>query len=162
MNFLEKLDSLMKMNNLNKNTLSKACDIPYTTIDGWYKKGYKGLKLTTLRKLSSFFNTTLDFWVNDTENDNNITNIPFELKQLTKKYNSLSEEDQILVQNMILSLAEKRQSETSSEISPDINKSVKNAEAEYIKNVLNSAQKKKISSASSSTKEKETDEINFG
>ena len=56
----------------------------------------------------------------------------------------------------------KSKEETSSEISPDINESVKNAEAEYIKNVLNSAQKKKISSASNSIKEIETDEINFG
>ena len=55
----------MKKNNLNKNTLSKACEIPYTTIDGWYKKGYEGLKLTTLKKLSNYFGTSLDFWAND-------------------------------------------------------------------------------------------------
>lgn len=57
----------MKQNNLNKSTLSKSCDIPYTTIDGWYKKGYEGLKLTTLRKLSSYFGTTLDYWVQENE-----------------------------------------------------------------------------------------------
>lgn len=62
MDFLEKLDFLMAENNLNKSTLSKACDIPYTTIDGWYKKGYEGLKLTTLKKLSTFFGTPLDYW----------------------------------------------------------------------------------------------------
>lgn len=65
MDFLEKLNYLMKVNNLNKSTLSKACDIPYTTIDGWYKKGYDGLKLTTLRKLSSFFGTSLDYWASE-------------------------------------------------------------------------------------------------
>lgn len=65
MDFLEKLDHLMAERNLNKSTLSKSCDIPYTTIDGWYKKGYEGLKLTTLRKLSNFFDKPLDFWVND-------------------------------------------------------------------------------------------------
>ena len=42
MDFLEKLNYLMHENNLNKSTLSKACEIPYTTIDGWYKKGYQG------------------------------------------------------------------------------------------------------------------------
>lgn len=62
MTFLEKLEYLMKINGLNKSKLSKACDIPYTTIDGWYKKGYEGLKLTTLRKLASYFNTSLDYW----------------------------------------------------------------------------------------------------
>ena len=65
MDFLEKLDYLMEENHLNKNTLSKACNIPYTTIDGWYKKGYEGLKLTSLKKLSGFFRVPLDFWAND-------------------------------------------------------------------------------------------------
>ena len=65
MDFLEKLDYLMEENHLNKNTLSKACNIPYTTIDGWYKKGYEGLKLTSLKKLSGFFGVPLDFWAND-------------------------------------------------------------------------------------------------
>lgn len=65
MDFLEKLNYLMKKNHLNKNTLSKACNIPYTTIDGWYKKGYEGLKLTTLRKLAEFFGTSLDYWASE-------------------------------------------------------------------------------------------------
>lgn len=67
MDFLEKLDNLMKENNLNKHSLSAACDIPYTTIDNWYKRGYEGLKLTTLRKLSKFFDTSLDYWIKDNE-----------------------------------------------------------------------------------------------
>ena len=65
MNFLEKLNYLMEKKHLNKNTLSKACHIPYTTIDGWYKRGYEGLKLTTLRKLADFFETSLDYWVSE-------------------------------------------------------------------------------------------------
>lgn len=63
MNFLEKLDFLMSKKKLNKSTLSRACGIPYTTIDGWYKKGYDGLKLSSLKKLSAFFNVSLDYWV---------------------------------------------------------------------------------------------------
>ncbi|MFQ9702531.1 MAG: hypothetical protein ACLR0U_10160 [Enterocloster clostridioformis] len=43
MGFLEKLNYLMEQNHLNKSTLSKACDIPYTTIDGWYKRVTRGL-----------------------------------------------------------------------------------------------------------------------
>lgn len=71
MNFLEKLDFLMKRYGLNKNTLSQKSDIPYTTIDGWYKKGYEGLKITTLKKLSDYFNTTLDYWILDEITDPN-------------------------------------------------------------------------------------------
>ena len=65
MDFLQKLNYLMEQRHLNKSTLSKACNIPYTTIDGWYKKGYEGLKLTTLRKLAEFFGTSLDYWASE-------------------------------------------------------------------------------------------------
>lgn len=65
MDFLEKLNNLMEQSNLNKSTLSKACDIPYTTIDNWYKRGYEGLKLTTLRKLADYFGTSLDYWATE-------------------------------------------------------------------------------------------------
>lgn len=65
MDFLKKLDFLMDKYDLNKSTLSQKSEIPYTTIDNWYKRGYDGLKLSTLRKLSLFFNTTLDYWVDD-------------------------------------------------------------------------------------------------
>ena len=65
MDFLEKLDYLMNKYSLNKSTLSKSCDIPYTTIDGWYKRGYEGLKLPTLKKLSNYFDTSLDYWADD-------------------------------------------------------------------------------------------------
>ena len=65
MDFLDKLNYLMELNNLNKSTLSKSCDIPYTTIDNWYKRGYDGLKLTTLKKLSAFFDVSLDFWIQE-------------------------------------------------------------------------------------------------
>lgn len=60
--FLNKLDFLMEEKKLNKNTLSKESGIPYTTIDGWYKKGYEGLKLTTLKKLSDFLNVDIGYW----------------------------------------------------------------------------------------------------
>ena len=69
MDFLEKINYLMKKHHLNKSTLSKACNIPYTTIDGWYKRGYEGLKLPTLKKLSDYFNVSLDYWADDTLTD---------------------------------------------------------------------------------------------
>lgn len=65
MNFLEKLEDLMQQRNLNKHSLSELCGIPYTTIDGWYKKGYDNMRITTLKKLSDFFGTSLDFWAFD-------------------------------------------------------------------------------------------------
>lgn len=65
MDFLEKLNYLMDKNQMNKSTLAKACNIPYTTVDGWYKRGYEGLKLPTLKKLSNYFGISLDYWADD-------------------------------------------------------------------------------------------------
>lgn len=96
MNFLEKLDYLMSRYSLNKSTLSQNSDIPYTTIDGWYKKGYEGLKLTTLRKLAEYFNTTLDYWVVDEITDPNYGKtsgfkLEYDEMGIIKKYRTLDE-----------------------------------------------------------------------
>lgn len=105
MDFLEKLDFLMSKQGLNKSTLSKACDIPYTTIDGWYKKGYAGLKLTTLRKLSNFFGTTLDFWASEMPNQE--LPIDDDFRQLVRQYCLLSVKDRELVRELVAALSEK-------------------------------------------------------
>ncbi len=94
MDFLEKLDFMMKRYDLNKRTLSIKSDIPYTTIDNWYKRGYDGLKLTTLRKLSGYFNTLLDFWIKDDITDPNYGKssgfeVEFPEMEHIKKYRSL-------------------------------------------------------------------------
>lgn len=65
MTFLEKLDYLKGREKLNNNTLSQKTGIPYTTIDSFYKKGYKNMKFETLEKLSRFFNVSLDYLMND-------------------------------------------------------------------------------------------------
>jgi DNA-binding Xre family transcriptional regulator len=65
MSFTEKLDNLMEEKNINKAELSRASGIPYTTIDGFYKKGSDNVKLSTLKRLCSFFNCSLDYLVDD-------------------------------------------------------------------------------------------------
>lgn len=83
MTFLEKLDGMMLQKKLNKHTLSKQSEIPYTTIDGWYKKGYDGMKLGTLIKLSDFFEVPLGYWIQD--NENNSSSSPKDEKELLKE-----------------------------------------------------------------------------
>jgi len=61
MNFLEKLDVLMEERGLNKSRLSTGSGIPYTTITSLYEKGYQNIRLSTLRKLSSFFGCSIDY-----------------------------------------------------------------------------------------------------
>jgi transcriptional regulator with XRE-family HTH domain len=50
---------------VNINQLSKETGIPYTTIDGFYKKGTENIKLSTLKKLAEYFNCSLDYLVDD-------------------------------------------------------------------------------------------------
>lgn len=69
MTFLQKLDFLMERDGLTHTTLSQRSGIPYTTILNWYKRGYEGLKLATVKKLAEFFGTTLDFFIRDDVSD---------------------------------------------------------------------------------------------
>ena len=65
MGLTDKLDLLMKERNINKAELARESGIPYTTIDGFYKKGSENAKLSTLKKLCSYFNCSLDFLADD-------------------------------------------------------------------------------------------------
>ncbi len=60
MTFLEKLDFLIKKNELNKHSLSDLSNIPYTTIMGWYKRGYDNMSISIFKKLCDFFGVTMD------------------------------------------------------------------------------------------------------
>lgn len=67
MSFLDKLNSLMDKKHINKAILAKESGIPYTTIDGFYKKGTDNIKLSTLRKLADYFDCSLDYLVDEAQ-----------------------------------------------------------------------------------------------
>lgn len=94
MDFLQKVDLLMRERKMNKHTLSKACGIPYTTIDGWYKKGYEGAKVSTLIKLADYFGVELDYLVRPSVSDKNygfeVESVGTEEKELLLIYRSLN------------------------------------------------------------------------
>lgn len=69
MGLTDKLDLLMKEKNINKAVLARESGIPYTTIDGFYKKGSENAKLSTLKKLCAYFNCSLDFLADDDISD---------------------------------------------------------------------------------------------
>ena len=75
MNFLEKLDYLMNEMSINKSKLSQISGVPYTTIDGFYKKGYENTKISTIRKIASALNVSLDYLVDDNILDRNFARI---------------------------------------------------------------------------------------
>ena len=64
MAFLDNLEYLMEKNNIkNINALSKESGIPYTTLKNFYTRGTENVGLSTLKKISTFFDVTLDFLV---------------------------------------------------------------------------------------------------
>ena len=73
MGLTDKLDLLMREKNINKAELARESGVPYTTIDGFYKKGSENAKLSTLKKLCSYFGCTLDFLADDNITDEPIT-----------------------------------------------------------------------------------------
>ena len=60
MAIIDKLSAFMQKHNYTKADVAKLSGIPYTTIDGLFKKGDENTKLSTLKKLSAFMDCTLD------------------------------------------------------------------------------------------------------
>lgn len=71
MGLTDKLDALMKERNINKAELARESGVPYTTIDGFYKKGSENAKLSTLKKLCAYFNCSLDYLADDNVSNSN-------------------------------------------------------------------------------------------
>ncbi len=65
MNFLDKLDTLMTENNLNKKSLANDSGIAYTTIVNWYKRGYDNMTISIFKKLCDYFGVTMDYMARD-------------------------------------------------------------------------------------------------
>lgn len=62
MNILEKIDYLMKQKGIkNRAELSEISGIPYSTITGFYAKGYDRMKLSTLKTLADCLGVTIDY-----------------------------------------------------------------------------------------------------
>ena len=65
MNMLQTLDRLMSEKSLNRSRLAQQSGVPYTTIDGLYKKGFENVKFSTLLKLAKALGVSLDELVGD-------------------------------------------------------------------------------------------------
>jgi len=65
MNFTDKLTELMNERGISRGQLAEESGVPYTTIVGFYARGYENTKLRTLRALAKYFNCTLDYLADD-------------------------------------------------------------------------------------------------
>ena len=86
---------------LNRKTLSEACGVPYTTIIGFYSKGYEGTRMSTVKSLAHFFGVSTDYLIRDEITDPNYglaapqpATLAADEQQLVDDYRSLNEQGQ--------------------------------------------------------------------
>lgn len=58
--FTEVLEKLLRERGIGRVELSRKSGIPYTTIDGWFKKGGDNVRLPTLKRLAEYLEVSLD------------------------------------------------------------------------------------------------------
>lgn len=95
MTVIERINKYMTENNCKKIDVSRMADIPYTTIDGLYKKGTDNIKLSTLNKLKNLIGCTLDELVyNDSSIDQNTSKLSQNETSLLSDYRKLNADGQ--------------------------------------------------------------------
>ena len=92
---LDQLNKLMLKRGINKSQLSKESGIPYTTIDGFYKKGTDNAKLSTLKKLSNYFEVPLDYWANKEVDKLDLEGAALKVIELAEKINEIGNQEDI-------------------------------------------------------------------
>ena len=103
MNMIEKIQLMMDEGSLKVADVAKGAGIPYTTVDGIFKKGYENIRQPTLKKLADFFNVSMEYLVTDEVTDREYGKhiSPFELsleeKELITKWRKLKRDDQLKI-----------------------------------------------------------------
>lgn len=100
MTFLQKLDLLMAERHINKPKLAELSGVPYTTIDGFYKKGYANAKISTVRKIARALGTSLDYLF---EEDDALPSdrLSFEAGEIGRAYDGLDDWGRKVVRGVI-------------------------------------------------------------
>jgi len=69
MNLLQKLTELMQENGDTVASLSRKSGIPYTTIDGLFKKGFAGTRISTIQAIGRTYHVSMDYLILDEIDD---------------------------------------------------------------------------------------------
>lgn len=92
MDFLGRLKILMEKNGDNNSTLAKKSGIPYTTIDGLFKRGWEKAQLSTIQKICQHYGVLLDYMVYGAEG------LSHEGQEVAAKYETLDSAGKELLQ----------------------------------------------------------------
>ena len=63
MDFLTRLQRVMKMNGDSKHKLSKDSGIPYTTLERLFNNGWENARISTIQKICDHYGLSIDFMV---------------------------------------------------------------------------------------------------
>ena len=102
MNMIEKILILMEERGYTKADVAKGADMPYTTLDGLFKKGFENTRFPTLKKLATFFDVSMEYLVNDEESDRDYgklmpSNLTRDDYHLIKLWNKLPHDEKMKI-----------------------------------------------------------------
>ncbi len=114
------LKEYMLKNGYTKADISRMSNIPYTTIDGLFKKGDENTKLSTLKKLAELIGCTIDDMAyNDGSEKSNTEapSVPLTQQEEThiKKYRQLADVRRYVVDEVLDAQYQKQLEEQSAE-----------------------------------------------
>ena len=101
MDFLDRLRSLMGKNNDNNSTLAKKSGIPYTTIDGLFKRGWEKAQISTIQRICDYYGISIDYMVYGAER------LSEESQMFAAKYENLDDHGKEVV-SVIMDMENKR------------------------------------------------------
>lgn len=99
MTFTEKLDLLMAEKGMNKPRLAELSGVPYTTIDGFYKKGYANAKISNVRKIARALGTTIDYLFE--EDGGTADTVSHEAYRIARSYDALDDWGRKVVRGVV-------------------------------------------------------------
>lgn len=107
MTMVEKLEKAMQEKGLTKADLARGAGLPYTTVDGIWKKGSENAKRVTLVKLARFLSLSLDYLADDAyeltvnESEEDLNEYQAELLRLNSRLRKLPPEKLREIVNLI-------------------------------------------------------------
>jgi len=100
MTFTQKLDYFMSQRGITRGGLSRDTGIPYTTIVGFYEKGYENIKLSNLKRLAAYFGVSIEYLCDDGADPSDSV----DSEMFARRYGSLSEKGRSIVDGVITGL----------------------------------------------------------
>ena len=101
MDFLERLRYFMDRSEDTDASLAKKSGIPYTTINGLFKRGWEKAQISTIQKICQHYNVSLDYMIYGS------AGLSEDSQMIAAKFDGLDEDGKELV-SVVIDLQTKR------------------------------------------------------